>query len=158
MIQRIKKHIRSCSGEVRQGARGQPRAGDARRRQGPRRRLRAHERPRSERLRARGRLQWLFKFAGTEQHHVTIYRVKHPYITIDSVKHPSLMNMNITMNLPASPAQPASQPASPFGNLSMPRSIAAKTSKKIIAFPKSLPNKIDASRFSGPEHFLLARR
>ena len=29
----------------------------------------------------------------------------------------------------------------------------SKTVEKIIAFPKSLPNKIDASRFSGPEQF-----
>ena len=27
----------------------------------------------------------------------------------------------------------------------------SKTVEKVIAFPKSLPNKIDASRFSGPE-------
>ena len=63
--------------------------------------------------------------------------------------------MNITMNLPASqPAQPASQP---FGNLSMPQPNAvlerSKTVEKIIAFPKSLPNEIDALRFSGPEQF-----
>ena len=30
----------------------------------------------------------------------------------------------------------------------------SKTVEKIIAFPKSLPNKIDASRFSGPEQLL----
>ena len=36
------------------------------------------------------------------------------------------------------------------------RSRCSKTienDRKVIAFPKSLPNKIDASRLSGPEHF-----
>ena len=62
--------------------------------------------------------------------------------------------MNITMNQPASqPSQPASQPSQPFGNLSMPQPNAvlerSKTVEKIIAFPKSLLNKIDASCFFG---------
>ena len=35
--------------------------------------------------------------------------------------------------------------------------IQSKTVEKVIAFAICLPNKTDASRFSGPEHFLLAR-
>ena len=54
-----------------------------------------------------------------------------------------------------SEASPASQPAhlQAVDQPAQPRSIASKTIQKIIAFPKSLPNEIDASRFSGPEHF-----
>ena len=68
-------------------------------------------------------------------------------------RHFSLMNMNITVNQPAqpSPAQPASQPR--LQAVDLPPSNASKTIEKIIAFPKSLPTKIDASRFSGTEHF-----
>ena len=48
---------------------------------------------------------------------------------------------------PASPAQPHLQA------VDLPPSNASKTVEKIIAFAICLPNKIDASRFSGPEQF-----
>ena len=61
------------------------------------------------------------------------------------------MNINITMNLPASPASPA--PA-PFGNLvaTLPAS-AAQINEISHAFTICLPTKLDGSRYLRPEIF-----